>query len=392
MSNELHQGEFFEYFEGMQDVRQEGKVCHKLTDILFIVISGIICGYDEWENIYIWAKAKSSQEWLKKYISLANGLPSLSTIKRVFALIDPEEFSSCFIDWMKGMLDLPEKDVIAVDGKTSKGSRSESKHQNALHMVSALCHSQGLVIGQTKTDDKSNEITAIPKLLDQLLIEGCIITIDAMGAQKKIAKKIVDEKKADYVISLKGNQGTLQNEVKDYFEDEWNNIQSSPENKIKVNENLATYQTVEKGHGRVEKRTYYYSTDIDWMVDAKRDWEKLTGIGKVVREVEYIADSTKRTTETAYYIGSVNNVNDFATAVRYHWSVESMHWSLDVTFGDDRNQTKEAVAAQNLTMAKRLVFNLLKNEKTYQPKMSKPNKRVMAATDPEYRDILINSI
>lgn len=175
---------------------------------------------------------------------------------------------------------------------------------------------------------------------------------------------------------------------------EWENIhkQTSPENAevAKAGEDLGVHQTLEKGHGRIEKRTYFYSTDLDWMVDAKRDWEKLTGIGKVVREVEYIAEPTRRTTETAYYIGSVNNVNDFATAARHHWGVESMHWSLDVTFGDDRNQTRESVSAHNMAIVKRLVFNTLKNEKKIQPKMSKPNKRIVAATDPEYRDVLIN--
>ncbi len=395
MSNERYQSFFLNHFDGLEDSRQEGKVWHKLTDVLFVVVSGVLCGYDEWERIYVWAKAKPSQEWLKKYISLTNGIPSLSTIKRVFAIIDPEAFSRCFIEWMKSVLVLPAKDIVPIDGKTSRGSRDESKSQKALHMVSALSHSCGLVIGQVKTDEKSNEITAIPVLLEQLFVEGCIITIDAMGAQKKIVNKIVNEKKADYVISLKGNQGTLQNEVKDYFTDleqskEWDNI-AQMSNVAKTIEGLGVKQTLEKGHGRIEKRTYFYSTDLYWMVDTKSEWAKLTGIGKVVREVEYLSDPFKRTTESAYYIGSVDNVNDFAAAARHHWSVESMHWCLDVTFRDDKNQTKEAVAVQNLAIVKRIVFNILKGEKQCQPKVSKPNKRIIAATDPEYRDVLINS-
>lgn len=387
MSNGLYQGDFFRHFGEMDDVRQRGKVWYKLTDVLFIVFSGIICGHDDWESIYVWANAKSSQEWFKKYISLLNGIPSISTIKRVFAIITPEDFSRRFTAWMKESIVLPAKDIVAIDGKTSRGSRDEHKNQKALHMVSALCHSYGLVLGQVKTDEKSNEITAIPELLDQLFLEGCIVTIDAMGAQKKIVHKVVIEKKADYVISLKGNQETLQNEVKEYFEE----LEQS--NSLdKTSESFGIHQSVEKGHGRIEKRTYYYSTCIDWMVDAKGDWEKLTGIGKVVREVQYIADPNRKTTEAAYYIGSVDNVKDFAFAVRHHWGVESMHWSLDVTFGDDRNQTKESVAVQNLAIIKRIVFNILKNEKTYQPKRSKRSKRIIAATDPDYRDILINLI
>jgi|GEM_PF-171483 len=399
MSNGLYKGEFFEHFAGLKDTRQEGKVLHRLTDILFIVTAGVICGHDEWEAIYVWAKAAASQEWLKKYIALANGMPSLCTMKRVFAIIQPEAFSNRFTEWMKAALNLPAKDVVSVDGKTSKGSRDRSKDQKALHMVSALCHSHGLVIGQAKTDEKSNEITAIPELLDQLFIEGCIVTIDAMGAQKKIVKNIVHDNKADYVINLKGNQETLHEEVKGYFEEleqtgELKKLkEQAQQEKAEIPKDsgmIGVHKTLEKGHGRIEKRTYFYSTDLDWMVDAKRDWEKLTGIGKVIREVEYTAEPTKKTNETAYYIGSVDNVGDFAVAARNHWGVESMHWSLDVVLGDDRNKTREGVAAQNLAIVKRIVFNTLKNENKVQPKMSKPSKRVLASADPEYRDVLIN--
>jgi len=397
MSNDRYKGTFFEYFDGLNDTRQEGKVWHRLTDILFIVTSGIICGYDEWELIHVWAKAPETQKWLKNYIALENGMPSLSTIKRGFGVLNPEEFSTRFIEWMKESLQLPDKDVVAVDGKTSKGSRAKSKDQKALHMVSALCHSNGLVIGQTKTDKKSNEITAIPELLDQLFIEGCIVTIDAMGLQKKIVKKIVNENKADYVINLKGNQETLQQEVKGYFEElertgELETIRQTKQNTTNSKEigTIEVGSTLEKGHGRIEKRTYFYSTDLGWMVDAKRDWEKLTGIGMIKREVDFISEPEKKTYETAYYVGSVDNVTDFAKAARTHWGVESMHWSLDVILGDDRNRTREGVAAQNLAIVKRMVFNTLKNETKVQPKMSKPKKRVVAATDSAYRDVLIN--
>jgi predicted transposase YbfD/YdcC len=399
MSNSLYQGTFFEHFSDLVDTRQEGKVLHRLTDILFTVTAAIICGHDEWDAICVWANAPSSQEWLRKYIALENGMPSLSTIKRGFGVIDPEEFSTRFTEWIRAALDLPTKDVVSVDGKTSKGSKDKSKGHRALHMVSALCHSHGLVIGQTKTDEKSNEITAIPELLEQLFIEGCIVTIDAMGAQKKIVDKIINEKKADYVINLKGNQETLQKEVKGYFEEleqtgELETIKKKTRREnaeeLKGSEKIEVQSTLDKGHGRIEKRTYFYSTDLDWMVDAKRDWEKLTGIGMVIREVEYTAEPGKKTNEMAYYIGSVNNVIDFAAAARHHWGVESMHWSLDVTFGDDRNQTREGAAAQNLAIVKRLVFNTLKIENKVQPKMSKPNKRVLASVAPEYRDVLIN--
>ena len=399
MNNGLYQGKFFDYFGSIKDTRQEGKVWHKLVDILFIVVSGIICGYDEWDMIHEWARAAASQKWLHKYITLANGIPSLSTIKRGLDILDSNEFSTCFIEWMSDSLELPDKDVVSLDGKTLRGSKDLTKETKALHMVSALCHSHGLVIGQTKTDEKSNEITAIPELLDQLFIEGCIVTIDAMGLQKKIVKKIVNDNKAEYVINLKGNQGTLQQEVKDYFNafeqtGELENIQRQAAQKLAnqfdENNGIQVYSTLDKGHGRIEKRTYFYETDLSWMVDAKRDWEKLTGIGMVVREVESMTNPDKKTKEAAYYVSSVNNVADFAKAARSHWGVESMHWSMDVVFGDDRNQTRAGVAAQNLAIVKRMVFNTLKNETCIHPKKSKNKKRIVAATDPAYRDVLIN--
>jgi len=388
MSNERYQGIFFDYFGNLKDIRQEGKVHHLLTDTLFTVMSGVLCGHDEWDNIHTWALEETSLEWLRKYIALPHGIPSLSTIKRVFSWIRPAEFSACFTDWMSASLTLPDKDIVSIDGKTSCGSKGEDLR--ALHMVNALCHSHGLVIGQTKTDQKSNEITAIPKLLKSLMIEGCIVTIDAMGCQKKIVEHIVEKNKADYVIGLKGNQGTLHNEVKEYFTDleQTGELQSVIKRNAKES-NISVHSTSEKGHGRIEKRTYLYSTDLDWMIDAKKDWIKLTGVGMVIREVNYLSNPAKQTNEISYYIGSVNQVADFAKAVRNHWGVESMHWCLDVTFGDDANQTKESTAAENLTIMKRIVFNVLKHETKIKSKLSKPKKRIVAANNIGYRDELI---
>lgn len=397
MSNNLYQGEFFDYFGELHDKRQEGKVFHLLVDILFIVLSGILCGYDDWDNIHIWASSYVTQKWLKKYIELRNGMPSLSTIKRVFAIMNPEEFSSRFTEWVRAGIQLPDKDIVSIDGKTSRGSLDTAKGQKALHMVSALCHSRGLIIGQTKTDEKSNEITAIPELLSQLMIEGCIVTIDAMGLQTKIVKKIVEDNHADYVINLKGNQETLQTEVKDYFDEleqtgELEQIKQEAtqeqDNIINKHELIQQLKTIDKGHGRIEKRTYFYSTDIDWMLDAKRNWTKLTGIGMVVREVELTAEN-KKTREIAYYVASVDNVKDFSNSVRWHWGIESMHWSLDVTFGDDQNQTRQSIAVQNLAIVRRMAFNTLRQETKVRPKLSKPKKRTLAAVDEDYRDLLI---
>lgn len=388
MNNGRYQGTFFGYFGNFKDTRQEGKVYHRLTDIVFTVVCGVLCGYDKWEDLHTWAELPSTQIWLKKYIALYNGMPSLSTIKRGFAVIHPKEFSARFIDWMASVT-LPPKDVVSVDGKTSRGSKG--KDQKALHLVSALCHSHGLIMGQTKTEEKSNEITAIPELLKQLMIKDCIVTIDAMGAQKKIAEQIVNKNEADYLFNLKGNQETLHEEVKAYYQDlEQSGELPSPGKPLGEDSKVSVHRTLDKGHGRIEKRTYYYSTDLDWMIDAKRDWTKLTGIGMVIREVEYISEPTKKTVEKAHYIGSIDNVQDFARAARHHWGVESMHWSLDVTFGDDANQTRGAASAQNLAIVKRMVFNVLKKETKMYPKKSKPKKRIIASHDPEYRDKLLN--
>jgi predicted transposase YbfD/YdcC len=392
-----YEGDFFEIFGTLEDIRQEEKVKHKLVDILFLVVSAVICGCNEWKEIYMWANWESNVKWLKKYIGLENGIPSLATIGRLFNIINPKQFEKCFIDWMRAAVDLREKEVIAIDGKTMRGS--QDRNQKGAHIVSALCSSYNLVIGQVKTEAKSNEITAIPELLDLLFIKGCIVTIDAMGTQKKIAAKIVKDNQADYVLNLKGNQETLYQEVAEYFSDlkkdgrldggKLKNKQE-PVESILNNGILGTYRTCEKGHGRIENRTYYYSTDIDWMKEAKKEWEKLTGIGMVVREVDFSDPGIKSTVETAFYIGSIEKVKDFAFAVRNHWGIESMHWSLDVTFGDDENRVRKGMAPQNMAVLKRIAFNAVKKDTQKYPKQSMKARRFMAMGNPEYRDYLLD--
>lgn len=294
---------------------------------------------------------------------------------------------------MSSIVDLQGRDIVSIDGKTSCGSRDGDK--KGLHVVSALCDAGGLVLGQIKTEDKSNEITAIPELLDMLYLEGCIITIDAMGCQRKIAEKIIKAAKADYVLNLKANQETLLNEVEHYYEDlkasgtiEKINKHNESPNKDKPFEDgtLQIMKTVEKGHGRIEKRNYYLSTDISWMIDAKKDWIGLSGIGMVVREVEV---KNKKTVETAFYITSVEKVNEFATAVRNHWKVESMHWNLDVTFKDDANKTRKDKAPNNMAILKRIAYNVVKSDTKMYPKESMKSKRIIAYTDHDYRDYLL---
>ncbi|AEV70145.1 ISAs1 family transposase [Acetivibrio clariflavus] len=324
MGNEQYKGKFFDTFGIIYDKRQQGKVRHKLIDILFIIVSALFAKIDEVEEIYMWATAEQNKKWLKKYIALENGIPSISTIRRVLNTVNPKQFEKCFISWTRELTIFSENggDIVAIDGKTMRGSKNGDK---ITHIVNAWCSANNLVLGQVKTDEKSNEITAILELLDLLYLEGCIVTIDAMGCQTKIVKKI-KKKKADYVISLKGNQGTLHNEVKEYYEDlkeEMDKIEKGNHESVKM------VRTLDKGHGRIEERKYFYSTDIDWMIDARKDWTGLSGIGMVYRKV---TEKDKVREEVQYYIGSIKDVSQFAKAVRGHWGVESMHWSLDVTF------------------------------------------------------------
>lgn len=395
----MYNGTFFDHFSILEnkDSRQEGKVKHKLIDLLFITVSAVISGCNDWESIYIWANAEINVKWLKKYIELLNGPPSLSTIRRLFNIINPVQFEKSFVEWMKSVIDLSEKDIISIDGKTMRGSQEKITSKKAIHIISALCKSNGLILGQVKTDEKSNEITAIPELLDLLYIEGCIITIDAMGTQREIAEKIVNDNNAYYVLSLKGNQGNLHEEVEDYFNSlkEDGILQDLKKNDKKIKTmtkkaqkaGLEFFETKEKGHGRIETRTYYYSTDTEWMIDAKKDWPELNGIGMVDRKI-IINDEI--TTERNFYIGSVDNIEDFSTAVRSHWGVESMHWSLDVTFRDDDNRTRKGNAPQNMAVLKRIAFNTVLADKEKYPKKSKKSKRLIAQLDSDYRDYLLN--
>lgn len=375
MSNIMYQGKFFEYFMPMHDTRQEGKVRHKLIDILFIAVAATICRCDEWEEIEIWAI--KNEEWLKQYLELPNGIPTWHTIKRVFDVIDPKQFEKNFTLWMKEVTESSEGEVVAIDGKTMRGTAEKAKKKSGAHIVSAWCSSNKLVLGQVKTEEKSNEITAIPELLEMLFIEGCIVTTDALGCQKAIAKKIV-EKKADYVLALKENHALLYDEVEQYFKD-------AEENGFKE-DNIQYHRTMEKGHGRIEERKYYYSTNISWM-DAKKEWINLNGIGMVVRRCEI---NGVKTEERAYHIGSVKTVEDYAKAVRQHWGIESIHWSLDVTFREDASRTRKGKAPENLAMLKRLTLNMLKKDKERYPKKSLKRRRLHALLEEEYLQYIFN--
>lgn len=376
MGNKLYKGRFFNHFMMIYDPRQEGKVRHKLIDVLFLAVAATICTCDEWEDMEAWAYER--EDWLKKYLELPNGIPSCYTIERVFDTIDPKQFEKCFAEWMKEITTNTEGSVVAIDGKSMCGTADKSAGKSAVHIVSAWCSSNKLVLGQVKTNEKSNEITAIPELLDMLLIKGSIVTTDAMGCQKEIAKKIVNENKADYVLALKGNHHLLYPEVEEYFKD-------AEEGGFK-DEKITRHRTIDKGHGRIEERIYYYSTDIRWM-KTKEDWNKLYGIGMVIRKCEINGEKTE---ERGYHLASVKTVKDYAKAVRQHWGIESTHWSLDVTFREDANKTRKGNAPENLALLKRLALNMLKKDETKYPKKALKRKRFIALLSTDYLEYIFD--
>lgn len=371
-----YKGRFFEHFMIIYDCREKGKVRHNLIDVLFIAVAATICGADDWEDMEAWALER--EEWLRERLELLNGVPSWYTIERVFDAIDPKQFEKLFIEWMKEITQIQEGTVVAIDGKSMRGTAEKSKGKSAVHIVNAWCSSNKLVLGQVKTSEKSNEITAIPELLDMLFIKGCIVTTDAMGCQKDIVKKIVKDKEADYVLALKENHPLLYQEVEEYFDD-------SQKDSFK-DEKISHHRTFEKGHGRIEERLYYLSTDINWM-EAKEDWCSLKGIGMVIRKVEI---NGKKTEERAFYLTSVSSVEDFAKGVRQHWGVESMHWSLDVTFREDACRTRKGTAPQNIALLKRLTLNMLKKDQEKYPKKALKRRRFKALMSTNYLEYIFD--
>jgi predicted transposase YbfD/YdcC len=305
---------------------------------------------------------KAKQEWFKTFLSLRHGIPSHDTFNRVFAALDPKQFLDCFLRWTQSLRQAVSQEIVALDGKALR--RALNKDQSIKYVVSAWAESNGLVLGQLKVADKSNEITAVPQLLRVLELGGCIVTIDAMGCQKKIAKEIV-EADADYVLALKGNQETVHEEVKSFLDATLRERQAARPVGAKLSEAAATLvstETVEKDHGRVETRRYFQSDQLAWFADLSK-WEGLRSVGMVesVREWE-----DKKTVERRYYLSSLPlGIETFARAVRGHWGVENkVHWVMDVCFREDQSRARTGYAAENLATLRRLALNLLRKENT----------------------------
>lgn len=348
-------GSILEHFLILPDPRRENHNTkkHKLIDIIVITILAIICGADDWPTIVAWAEQR--EDWLRQFLELPYGIPSRYTFARVFAILDPKEFQSCFLAWVAAVNEKTDGQVVAVDGKTNR--RSHGKADHPLHLVSAFATANGVTLGQVACDKKSNEITAVPKLLKLLDIAGCIITADAMSCQKKIAKTIVAQG-ADYLLAVKGNQKMLFEGVKTLLkyghENNWENMQSD------------ACESSDKDHGRIEARKCLTISDEELLKaigTGKNDWPGLKSIAAVTCER---TERGKTTTATRYYISSLpGNARQILKASRDHWQVENnLHWSLDVSFREDESRVRMGHAQENLSAVRKMALAMLRKTPT----------------------------
>ena len=351
------------YFSGIKDPRIDRTKAHLLEDIIVIAILSVLCGAETWDEMEEFGKSKVS--WLRTFLKLPGGIPSHDTFNRVFSLLDPKELQECFIQWTSSVARLTQGEVISIDGKTICGSRDSNK-KSIVHMVSAWAGVNNIVLGQVKVDDKSNEITAIPELLNLLVLKGCIVTIDAMGCQKEIASAIISQE-ADYILALKGNQGNLLEQTEDSFR--FLTVKSVSEE-------------TDAGHGRVERRICSVVDDLS-MIEQKEQWKNLQCLVRIDAE-RYMKSTGKSEKETRFYISSLSaDASLINQSVRSHWGVEnSLHWILDVAFNEDNSRKREGHAAQNFSVLNRIALNLLKNEMT--TKCGIKTKRLKAGWDNKY--------
>ena len=352
------------HFSSVIDPRVNRQKKHRLQDIFFISICATICGADNWVAIEQFGLAKEA--WFTELLGLKYGIPSHDTFGEVYGVIDTEQFSVCFSRWVADLAHITEGEVIAIDGKCLRRSIDKASKKAAIYMVSAWAQHNNLVLGQVKVDDKSNEITAIPKLLSRLDIAGAVITIDAMGCQKKIAEQI-KQQGGDYVFSLKGNQGNLHDDVKTFFTSSLSPVVASV--------------SYEGEHGRIETRSIRATADIAWLQD-RHDWKSLQSIIAVTakRETDH-----KVTEETRYFISSLdaNDPKRLERVVRTHWSIENnLHWVLDIAFDEDSNRTRKGHSAANLAVIRHIALNMIKAEKT--SKVGTKIKRLKAGWDNDY--------
>jgi predicted transposase YbfD/YdcC len=358
------------FARSLPDHRMDRKKLHLAENIVFITLVAVICGAETWEEIAEFGHSKKNS--LKRFLNLENGIPSPDTFNRFFAILNPTMFESLFLSWIKGLCK-KHKGVVAIDGKTVRGSRKEG-NKSAIHMVSAFATANNLVIGQVKTSQKSNEITAIPELIKVLDIEDCIITIDAMGCQTKIAESIIANGAA-YILAVKENQKELYANIIDTF-------------RFAKAEKITSYEDVDIGHGRVETRVCSITNDLDLLTNAE-DWRDVSTLVKIDSQ-RYIKATGETQKETRYYITSLEkDAKKIGQAIRSHWGIENkLHWQLDVSFGEDKSRKRDRNAAENYSVVLRMALNLVKSENS--TKRSVKGKRLKAGWDDEYLLSLLN--
>lgn len=360
------------HFSDLEDPRSSINREHQFLDVLVITICGVICGADDWVAIESFGKAKES--WFRQFLALPSGIPSHDTFWRIFRLLDAEQFQACFLDWMQALRRMTEGEVIAVDGKKLRRSYAKEDNKAAIHMVSAWATANGMVLGQRKVDDKSNEITAIPALLKTLALSGCLVTTDAMGCQTEIARVIVD-KGADYLLALKENQPHLYEDVVLLFDD----LEESGFDAYVYDQE----QTVDKNHGRIEVRKAWTISDPELLANLRgaTRFPKLASVVKVQSE-RYLPD--ENSVEVRYFISSLQaSAATLLRGVRTHWAIEnSCHWVLDIAFREDESRLRKDNGAQNFAVLRHIALNALKQEQT--AKMGIKNKRLRAGWDHDY--------
>ena len=367
-----------EHFDDIEDIRIERGKKHKLIDIITISICAVVCGADGWIDIEMYGIAR--KKWLEKFLELPNGIPSHDTFARVFSQIDPDQFNKSFLSWVKGISKITAGEIIAFDGKQSRNSGDKKNDRGVINTVSAWAASNRLVLGQKKVEGKSNEITALPELIKILDLAGCIVTIDAMGCQREIVKKIV-EKDADYVIAVKKNQPTLYEQIKQLFRQA---IETHGKGL-----NMSSFNSSEMNRGREETRNYLMLTDIAKWIDPLKKWENLTSIG-MVESVRVV--NGKTSVETRYFISTLkNNAQELARAIRGHWSIEnSLHWVLDVAFKEDNSRIRKDNSPANFAVLRHIAVNIIGQNKSR--KLSVRSKRFLATLDQEYSNELLEAI
>jgi predicted transposase YbfD/YdcC len=367
--DEVPSARISEHFGELEDPRSDNK-WHQLLDIVVIAICAAICGADGWTDVELFGHAK--HDWLKGFLELPHGIPSHDTFGRVFALLDAEQFEACFREWIQAVEELTDGQIVAIDGKTLRRSHDKTVGKEALHMLSAWASENGVVIGQMKVNAETNEITAIPQLLDMLEVSGCIVTIDAIGCQTGIVAQIIDQQ-ADYVLTVKENQGRLHQAIQDLFDN------SEELQWIECDH----HQTIDKGHGRIEIRQCWSTSDPEYLdyIASMADWQDLRSIAMIQSE-RYIGPD--RSMKRRYFISSLeSNAQLLLHAVRTHWEIENkVHWVLDITFREDTCRVRKGNAPQNLAALRRIALNLLRGEKT--AKCSIRAKRLKAGWDNDY--------